>query len=309
MSTIPRLPMDLERIIFEMSAYKDQRTMVHIMLVAQRCRCWYERITTLSPLGGLTELFFRIEPILYRSLVICQSSWSLSSLLRTIESRPNHYAKWIQSIRINPYFTSNDPAVARILSICTGTVHLVDLSYGRTPFSVLCGLRLQSMCISLDSIDDREEGAYFGHPAFAHLTHLQILDPPRRWPDIPFAHLPALTHLALQNYKTEIRVANAPVLKDILSGCHILEVLVVCVPLSHYGSEEAAQAMLQLVDDPRFAIVGQTFSGMHDLWLRQIQDGADDDDDVVNMQSCGRQNAYSLKSGKSVKFKKRLRTE
>ncbi|KAJ6627004.1 hypothetical protein B0H10DRAFT_2210863 [Mycena sp. CBHHK59/15] len=134
MSTEPRLPQDLERAIFELAAHDDRRSMVQLILVAHRCRCW-------------------IEPTLYRSVVICQSSWSLSALLRTIEARPTHYAQWVKSMQINPYFTSNDPAVARILSLCTNIVSLVDLSYGRTPFAVLCQLRLERMCISLDTID------------------------------------------------------------------------------------------------------------------------------------------------------------
>ncbi|KAJ6569584.1 hypothetical protein B0H19DRAFT_1232357 [Mycena capillaripes] len=162
----PRLPPDLERIIFELAADGDLQTMLRIILVAHRCRSW-------------------IEPILYRSVVMCQSSWSFPLLVRTIESRPAHYARWIKAIQINPYIIPNDPAVTRILTICTGIVHLVDLSYGRTPFSVLSQLRLEKMCLSLNIIDGRTEGPYFSHPAFARLTHLHLLDPRSAGPIFP----------------------------------------------------------------------------------------------------------------------------
>ncbi|KAJ7139524.1 hypothetical protein C8R44DRAFT_867665 [Mycena epipterygia] len=252
MSAEPRLPADLERTIFEVAAQGDARTVLQIILVAQRCRAW-------------------IEPMLYRSVVVCQSSWSLPLFLRTIEARPAHYAKWIKAIQIDPYITLNDPAVTRILSICTRVVELVDLSYGLTPFSVLAQLRLERMCMSLDVVDGLAEGAYFKHAAFAHLTHLQVLDPPQRWPHIPFAHLPSLTHLALQNYKIEIRPANVPILQRILSTCPLLEVLVVCIPLCR-PEDQNAQATKLLVDDLRLVILSQTLHSSHNLWSRPFAD-------------------------------------
>ncbi|KAJ7922938.1 hypothetical protein B0H13DRAFT_2579665 [Mycena leptocephala] len=245
MSTKPKLPPELERTIFELAANGDPQTMLRIILVAHRCRFW-------------------IEPILYRFVVVCQSSWSFPLFLRTIESRPAHYAKWIKAIQINPYIMPNDPAVTRILSICTGVVHLVDFSYGRTPFSVLAQLRLEKMCISLDIINGLTEGAYFRHPAFAHLTHLHILDPPYRWPNIPFSDLPSLTHLVLQNYKTDIRSSNIPVLKKILSDCPLLEVLVVIIPLCR-PEDQNIHNMKLLVDDPRLVILSRALNHRDDI--------------------------------------------
>ncbi|KAJ7748465.1 hypothetical protein DFH07DRAFT_1035599 [Mycena maculata] len=247
----PRLPPDLERTIFQLAAHEDPHTTLQIILVAQRCRAW-------------------IEPLLYRSVVVCQSSWSLPLFLRTLEANPAHFAKIIKTVQIDPYITLNKPSVTRILSICTGVVHLVDFSYGRTPFSVLSRLRLERMCIGLDVIDGLAEG-YLKHAAFAHLTHLQVLDPPQRWPYIPFADLPSLTHLALQNYKIEIRSPNVPILRGILANCKLLEVLVVCIPLCR-PEDYKTQATKLLVDDPRLVILSRTLNSSHDLWLRPFEE-------------------------------------
>ncbi|KAJ7171817.1 hypothetical protein C8R43DRAFT_1120198 [Mycena crocata] len=252
MFTDPRLPQDLERTVFEVAAQGDRYTALQIILVAQRCRAW-------------------IEPLLYRSVVVCQSSWSLPLFIRTLEAKPRQYASWIKEIRIDPYITANDPAVARILSICTGVVNLVDLSYGRTPFSVLSKLRLEKLCINLDIIDGLGDGACLGHSAFARLTHLQVLDPPPRWPHIPFAQFPSLTHLALQNYKTQIRPANVLILQVILSECPLLELLVVSVPLSR-PEDQNAKSITLLVDDPRLVILSQTLNISYDLWQRPFEE-------------------------------------
>jgi hypothetical protein len=202
-------------------------------------------------------------------VLVCQSSWSLPSLLRTIEARPARSAKWIKEIQIDPYLLPNGPAVARILSICTGVVRLVDLSQGPTPFSVLSQLRLERMCISLDIIDGlpvlAEDGSYFHHPAFAQLTHLHLLDAPHRWPHIPFAGLPALTHLALRNYKTQIRPSNVLVLQKILAECPRLEVLVVFIPFCR-PEDQNTQLAKFLVDDPRLVISPRSLSCRHDIW-------------------------------------------
>ncbi|KAJ6501477.1 hypothetical protein C8R47DRAFT_228189 [Mycena vitilis] len=250
MTVEPKLPRDLERAIFELAA-GDHRTMLQIILVAHRCRSW-------------------IEPILYRSLVVCQSSWSFPLLLRTIESRPAHYARWIKTLQIDPYILPNDPAVTRILSICTAIVHLVDLSYGRTPFSVLSKLRLETMCLSIDSIDGLTEGAYLSHPAFANLTHLHVLDPPQRWPDIPFSNLPSLTHLALQNYRALIRPTNVPVLQKILSDCPLLEVLVVFI-LPCRPEDDSVHSTKVLVDDRRLELLPQTVHHSYNIWTCTLE--------------------------------------
>ncbi|KAF8213719.1 hypothetical protein K438DRAFT_1927839 [Mycena galopus ATCC 62051] len=246
MSIEPRLPPDLERTIFELASHSDAQTALQIILVAHRCRCW-------------------IEPLLYRSLVVCQSSWSFPLFLRTLDSQPARYSRWIKELQINPYVLPNDPAITRILSICTAVVHLVDLSWGRTPFTVLSQLRLQKMCINLDIVDGLAEGAYFCHPAFAQLTHLHVLDAPHHWPQVPFVHLPALTHLALQNYKNQIRPTNIPVLQKILAECAQLEVLVVFIPFCRPEDQNTQNTKL-LVDDPRLVILSRTLNCPHDAW-------------------------------------------
>ncbi|KAJ7630385.1 hypothetical protein FB45DRAFT_1058395 [Roridomyces roridus] len=244
----PKLPADLERIIFELAAHEDRQTTLDIILVARRCRAWIERI-------------------LYRSLVVCQSSWGLPILLRTLESDPDRFAELIKDVRIDPYITLNTPAVSRILSICTGIVHLVDLSYGRTPLSVIHPLRLERMCISLDAIESTPEHA-FRSPAFTRLTHLQLLDPPKTWPRIPFSDLPSLTHLALHNYVADIRTENVPVLENILASCSLLEVLVVCIPFCRPQDRNVETARL-LAEMPRIVVLSRPNNSSHDLWPQE----------------------------------------
>ncbi|KAJ7037503.1 hypothetical protein C8F04DRAFT_1393703 [Mycena alexandri] len=247
----PRLPLDLERVIFELAADGDLQSMVRLILVARKCRAW-------------------IEPLLYRSVVVCQSSWNFHSFLRTLEAHPVRYAKWIKSIQIDPYILPNDPAVTRILSMCTGIVNLADFSHG-TPFSILSRLRLEKLCIGLDIIDDLPDGTYFRHAAFAYLTHLHVLDPPQRWPHIPFADLPSLTHLALQNYKTDIRSTNIPVLQKILSDCVVLQTLVVFIPPCRRECQNAENTRL-LVADPRLAILSRGLKYNHDIWVLSVEE-------------------------------------
>ncbi|KAK7064737.1 Zn(2)-C6 fungal-type domain-containing protein [Favolaschia claudopus] len=260
MSTEPRLPQDVERTIFELAAYKDPGTALRIILVAHRCRCW-------------------IEPVLYRSVVVRQASWTFNLFLQAIESRPAHFARWIKEIRIDPYIMPNDPAVNRILAICTGVVHLVDLSYGKTPFAILSQLRLKTMCISLDIVDDLGDDSYFQHPAFAQLTHLHVLDAPHRWSRIPFSDLPALTHLALQNYKTQIRPAYIPVLNKILADCPKLEVLVVLVPFFRQDDKNLHTTMLR-IDDRRLSILPWTWNHVQDDWMFPQESNKSDDSNV-----------------------------
>jgi hypothetical protein len=214
----------------------------------------------------LSEYRYRIEPLLYRTLCLCQSSWNLPLLLRTIDARPRLLSH-TTALHIPPSIIPNDPCIVRVLAQCPRTERLVDRSYGRTPFALLCALPLRRLCISLSTIDDLDFTLDLGD-AFARLTHLHLLDAPPRWAHVPFARLPALTHLALQNYKAEIRSASVPVLRGILDACPMLRVLVVFIPLCR-PADGNALATKTLVDDSRLVILSATLDSRCDLWMRE----------------------------------------
>ncbi|CAK5280031.1 unnamed protein product [Mycena citricolor] len=237
-----RLPLDLERMIFEV-AVEDRdsdMTALAIMLVAQRCRAW-------------------IEPLLYRTLVIDQGSWGLRLLLRTLEANPLHYARHIKCIRIEHYFARNEKSVGQLLSLCPQAVHLVDLSYGPTPIRHLA---LERICASRDTLLGCEPQA----GSLSRLTHLHLLDPPHYWTRIPYTDLPSLTHLALQNYRADIRLANVPRIQEILQRCSRLERLVVVIPISRQQDHNARQ-ILDLVDDGRLRILASNMSQSYKIWI------------------------------------------
>ncbi|KAJ7102477.1 hypothetical protein B0H15DRAFT_795937 [Mycena belliarum] len=249
----PRLPPDLERTIFEVAARSDPPTALRIMLVAQRARAW-------------------TEPLLYRTLTLCQSSWRLPSLLRALDAQPWRCA-WVRALHIAPYIAQNAPCIARVVARCANLEEFVDRSYGRTPAGVLPrGLR--RLCVALDTLDFPSPPPPF--PAlsfgpFPQLTHLHLLDSPTRWRALPLLlpSLPALTYLALHNYKSEIRAPNALLLGSMLSCCPRLRALVVFVPL-HLGQEDNERETHRLVNDARFVILDEAY-GLFARW--ELWDG------------------------------------
>ncbi|KAJ7071335.1 hypothetical protein C8F01DRAFT_429223 [Mycena amicta] len=230
-TSFPRLPPDLERTVFEV-AIQDENDgariiTLQLILVARRCRLW-------------------LEPLLYRSLTLSQSSWSpsLPLLLRTLSTHPSAASQWIRRIQIDPYFTQNDGTVNEILCLATGVERLVDYSYGRTPVGVLCAMTsLERLCVTLDTIDGLYLRAGAGPgPVFSRLTHLHLLDPPQSWARIAAlltTNLPALKHLALRSYKPHINPIYVPALVRILNSRTLdLESLVVYV-VSSPGKENS----------------------------------------------------------------------
>ncbi|KAJ7239029.1 hypothetical protein B0H12DRAFT_85559 [Mycena haematopus] len=244
MTIEPRLPPDLERTIFELAAHKDTQTALRIILVAHRCRSW-------------------IEPILYRSVVVSQSSWSFPLFLRTLDARP-HMLDGFEKFRSTPICCQTTlQSLVSCLHAPLSSAHRplvrADVVPGFVPAAV------DKIVHNLDIIDGLAEVAYFHHPAFAQLTHLHVLDAPQRWPHVPFSALPALTHLALQNYKNQIRPTNVPVLQKILTECQQLEVLVVFVPFCP-ADDQNTDNTKSLVDDPRLVILSRTLTDRHNIW-------------------------------------------
>ncbi|KAJ7451183.1 hypothetical protein FB451DRAFT_1526368 [Mycena latifolia] len=273
----PRLPADLERMIFEAAAHDDPATALRLILVTQRARAW-------------------IEPLLYHTLLLCQSSWRLPLLLRTLPRA----AHWVRALHIAPYIAPNAPCIARALSLCPHVEALEDRSYGRTPLALLVRMRLRRLCIGLDTVDglhlysDLDSAKFpldlaFSVAAFARLTHLHLLDAPSRWGALPpfLARLPSLTYLALNNYKTHIRSANAPALRAILDACPRLRVLAVFVPL-YWRPEDENESVRAVVGDARFVILPEGLGARWELWegaapTKCIEEGMNE---VISYRAC-----------------------
>ncbi|KAJ7471603.1 hypothetical protein B0H11DRAFT_2039198 [Mycena galericulata] len=238
----PKLPPELEREIFETSAFFHPECMPALLQVARRVKIW-------------------IEPQLYR--VISTSALSMGGkrmfrhrdhgvLRKLIRSQPIHWREHVRHIHFVGY--RNREAVQDILSVCNNTVNLAfGGSYSSLlPFLEKLPLQRLSGSFSVDKTD-------FSGPLFAQITHLDINihevwdddDLPIGWDTCSgFALLPRLTHLSFSQ-----EAIPSSVFEGALEHCKSLTVLVFVWPSRTARlSGDAAYLKLQR-DDPRFVML------------------------------------------------------
>ncbi|KAJ6529829.1 hypothetical protein B0H19DRAFT_1274215 [Mycena capillaripes] len=176
----PSLPPELEREIFETTAVMHPREIPTLLRVARRVLIW-------------------IEPLLYRVIRLSKFNVDLMSLLK---SKPAAFLQ--NAVRHLCFDSYGDAGQAKgILELCTG---VVDLALEMAPANpillpILATMSLRRLSTFLHDLfgDDIN----LGHPTFAFLTHLDLLDDDDNHLALILPHipsLPALTHLAL-DYK------------------------------------------------------------------------------------------------------------
>ncbi|KAF7303538.1 hypothetical protein MIND_00583000 [Mycena indigotica] len=243
--TEPTLPRELERAVFELAAWADQRMICTLPLVARRVNVW---------IGPLRYRMYRIP-----------SSRDLEALWRHVETLPasaahtTHFATTLRVPRIASRLARTFP-------------NLVDLGlWGEPPFASdmralqpLAHLRRLSLS-PYNVFPETGAGVNFvpDFPPLTHLTHLELLGPAGHagpWtPPLIAAACPALTHLSfMDQYLPDVmRDALGTLLR--LAVCVYVHVPDADAAADAGGLEadaatyERQRAVIVAMDDPRAA--------------------------------------------------------
>ncbi|KAJ7187808.1 hypothetical protein C8R46DRAFT_1052638 [Mycena filopes] len=189
--TDPRLPLDIERRIFELVAFSKPIDAPPLLRVAWRVKHW-------------------IEPLLYRILIVTPTGerWDgipsirATTLLNRIGSKPAAF--FASSVRylclLNPGLGAMDSfAVDAILRACTGVTTLSSGHIrGPAQLDALATLDgLHTLTAHLDWISWKDVRPSLEHPAFRNITHLEL--PPDHAYLTDHLTMPRLTHLAFHD--------------------------------------------------------------------------------------------------------------
>ncbi|KAJ7628149.1 hypothetical protein DFH06DRAFT_1480583 [Mycena polygramma] len=264
MSSTGKLPLELERVIFEMAA-QDMQRIPTLLLVAHRVRLW-------------------LEPILYKVLRL--DSVAVTALaLKSIQLKP---ADFLASIVRHVLVYSSTHSLSRndfasFLGSCPGITTLAILGNVLGPYllPVLGAMQIQRLSLDVgqlfrDEVSGEEEPINLEHPLFSTVTHLDIFDDFEAFVDDPDASewlqslsdLPALTHLAFST------PAIMEILRTTLNSCPGLRVLLVAFPAT--ASDDAKVYMEYVgpdVTDPRFVVA--TYADYYGEWETSARGGDD----------------------------------
>ncbi|KAJ7289570.1 hypothetical protein C8J57DRAFT_1706372 [Mycena rebaudengoi] len=212
----PRLPLELERRVFELAALSNQRAILLLLQVARRTLIW-------------------IEPLLYR-VVVWQQSYSTekkgretSAALRALQSKPAHFVHTaVRHIIIHSGDHTNHPTedMDALLRRCTGGIAFVAGGAYVSPLllPILEHIRVRRLSIRLDNLFQGRT-VDLHHPLLFSVTHLCSFDTMASLRDkdpfyLQLPLLPALTHLCVN--------VSFPhdALSAILANCKSLRVMV-----------------------------------------------------------------------------------
>ncbi|KAK6991807.1 hypothetical protein R3P38DRAFT_229330 [Favolaschia claudopus] len=209
----PHLPLELERIVFELAALEDWTEIPWLMRTAWRVKQW-------------------LEPLLYRTLWVYPSvamdpgmanpdfaevpQISTANMLRLISRKSNSFlAASVRHLFINLDF-GDRPCLLQIL-ILNACPELTDLYLYDTATSsdhlpLLCRLKwLSHLAIRVSDLFPRRF-ANFGSPLFRNVTHLQLLDHHSTLPVLLGQSLslaPCLSHVAFSFFTDVLEVHDS----------------------------------------------------------------------------------------------------
>ncbi|KAJ7266172.1 hypothetical protein C8J57DRAFT_1469958 [Mycena rebaudengoi] len=290
MSWSGKLPVELERLVFELAA-ETRPTIPHLILVAQRVRAW-------------------LEPLLYRVLQL-SSPYLAARVMKSVKTKPAPFlASTVRHVLVNARTYSLDLEMFEsFLKSCSGITSLSiegDI-IGANLLPVLGNMRVQRLSVNMEQLfRDKVERPIFGdeqifghdddnedddhnkedwavdlqHPLFAAASHLDIFDyfdiekeepEAMRWLK-HLSALPALTHLAFSS------PPNPQVMYSVLDSCPRIDVLLIMFPVIRKNT--AKEYLKHIADDfcdSRFvaAIYKDYYSdwelgarGGKDIWAR-----------------------------------------
>ncbi|KAJ7939759.1 hypothetical protein B0H13DRAFT_1850530 [Mycena leptocephala] len=186
--TTPTLPLELERLIFELAAFKHPPSMPSLLLVAHRAKIW-------------------IEPHLYKVLVIISDEsedprWKTPMFIRRyrhirqlLRLRPAAFLR--DHVRHVCFFESHETEIVReLLAVCTATVDLAIPGNGGL-LSTMDPLPLQRLSVDIHKLFSTFGVVNFRRSFLSNITHLDLRDSNTDawewWSGL--ASLPRLTHL------------------------------------------------------------------------------------------------------------------
>ncbi|CAK5267119.1 unnamed protein product [Mycena citricolor] len=269
----PRLPAELERIVFEEAAAVEPRRVAELMLVASRVREW-------------------LEPLLYR-IVASRDTWIRKT--SSLDARfPSTFVTSLMKDKAESFLKSAVQVVLlaqkdahymeKIIPVCT-KIHtlVVEAPMNETWEQHLPALNkltaLRRLCIPVLHLFPRPSGELpapdVSMPLFATLTHLELLDYPRTQEHAlilfnKLATLSSLTHLAFQGstmISTLAQLLNPAVFfpqapKKPRWGPHIQCLVVASEPDSFDGDRSLGK---MLVVDPRVVVIARR--GLVTTWM------------------------------------------
>ncbi|KAJ7166528.1 hypothetical protein C8R43DRAFT_197449 [Mycena crocata] len=252
-SSIPALPLELERHIFEILALSRPTSIPKLTLVAARVKEW-------------------LEPLLYRTLVVgCKPIDGLPhcnpELFRVIATKPASLHR--ESVR-NLIVNNISIAFHSTHTLLANFTRVVDISLagpvGPKKIGYLGTLPLRTLHSCTSDFTDLTKTAPSRHACFTNLTHLELtvlntrVDPECI---IACTALPRLTHLSFD--VGDLPELFAPPFPRLLVDCKILRALVIL-------SQSLPSAGIDITD-PRFVVTqGLVYS---DDWQQGVLLGVD----------------------------------
>ncbi|KAJ7651341.1 hypothetical protein FB45DRAFT_890315 [Roridomyces roridus] len=228
-ATEPRLPRELERVIFELAALSRPVLIPELLLVASRVKEW-------------------IQPLLYHTLVF--DSGDYTTPLDGLRSyNPASFSQVIQHQRTlaecarNLIFIGSEEEVQLdgILLACPRVQNLFVLwpsEHDKPNKATLDALPLRQLYCEIDELAPTTP---FSRPFFSNISHLELFSTPNQTEWMGLVRLPRLTHLALNQY-------NDALCHLVLKDCNSLCLLVVLTPPGPHTDYSVGA-------DPRFVMM------------------------------------------------------
>ncbi|KAJ6550966.1 hypothetical protein DFH09DRAFT_1168002 [Mycena vulgaris] len=239
--SVPTLPPELERAIFEICALSRPLSIPTLMLVAWRVKLW-------------------VEPFLYRiflssgvELIQGLPRFDDETLIPLLPSKPTSFFK--DSVRHLLMCGTEEHLENSILSACSKVENLwivSDADRTGNLYHLIRNLPLKRLHCSIADLFSSTQPD-FTLPLFSKITHLELIDYPavvdlKMWSGIAF--IPNLTHLSF-NSRNFI-----PLSLGLLDTCKALRVLVFLTPTLRSGETVANhQDGEKLVRDTRFVVM------------------------------------------------------
>ncbi|KAJ7719281.1 hypothetical protein B0H16DRAFT_1571743 [Mycena metata] len=259
----PVFSADIEREIFETTAFLYPQSIGRLLLVARRVLMW-------------------IDPLRYRVVSICGPDrdvrtdqlfrHSLDAFSNLYRAKPAMFHNHIRHLCFRDYQKVSD--ITSVLSACSFTTNLLLFFIGSPiHLPLLNAMPLRRLSVLLQLLFPSPAEKDFTLPLFANITHLDIFyyisEPWESWSKL--AKIPHLSHLSIHDHY----ISNA-ICQGILKHCRSLQVLA-NVFTTRDTLRKQAPKRAPLAADPRFVMMllsdflGDWENGAHggeDYWDR-----------------------------------------
>ncbi|KAJ7739500.1 hypothetical protein B0H14DRAFT_2990824 [Mycena olivaceomarginata] len=234
----PRLPAELEQVIFETTAHIRPLSIPTLMLIAWRVKKW-------------------VEPLLYQTIVVSDSGADADAKNLEGHRKPFRCRTIYRVVQQSKSFPGNSEAVPKVLLTACRSVENLWLSTAgpTTLFHLVEDLPLKRLYCDLRYLFGIQRQIDFSHRLFTQITHLEVFGgllsgPEERWKQL--AHIPHLTHLSFSH---EYSVAG---FLTILRTCTLLRVLIVRESSNWICTAiERSPDGAEIIRDPRFVKLGR----------------------------------------------------